>query len=413
MFSPQNGLTHIICNLEAVLPAVGEDVMTIVGWAVPQNGRVASLWATLDDGAKVLCHYGQPRPDVVNAYKFPSSAVDCGFTAAIPLQGRRGKVTLKLFATMEDGLRLQAGKRPVWVEDSEAIFLLPFPAENLVKFPEARPVFIVGMSRSGTTAMTLALQQGAGIPGYPEGHLFHVLREVVTSMMHTWELEMQELGAYRIPEIAIGNCEISPAVNDMIRAFHNVYRAKFGSEVWLDKTPGTKGVRAIPLLHRLYPNGRFIFMHRHPIKVILSALKKFPERPIVESCRRWALCMEYWRQVRSSIDPQSFVEVGQHDLSGNVDQTTRIIAQFLNLDRSQAEGVAHVLRTYRPESTGSSADAEEVYVEDLDWSESDKHAFLSMCSISATQWGYRITRNPLPTPGKNSTELRQAGHVGL
>ena len=41
-----------------------------------------------------------------------------------------------------------------------------------------RPIFIVGAARSGTTVIVQALCQGAGLPGYDEGHVLPLLNQL-------------------------------------------------------------------------------------------------------------------------------------------------------------------------------------------------------------------------------------------
>jgi hypothetical protein len=386
---------RIISNIEACTANRIADSVLVRGWAYAPDAPIQSFHAQLNDGPRVRCEYGLRRQDVAMAHRLPASLSACGFLGVLPLHGLRGYLRVTLSATLADGRQVEVSQQEV--QDPWHQAPRPIEWQHLIKFPEERPVFIVGMSRSGTSAITSALLLGAKLPGYPEGHLFNVMQQLVEGMWGTWEDVVRKLGPDRSPTNAIGNYNIFTAINQVITTFHNVYHEGVSSSNWVDKTTDTKGIRAVPLLSHIYPQGKFILMHRHPIKVVLSRLKKFPDLQPRQSFVEWNQCLHYWMQAKGELQAHSFAEVAQRDLACRPQQVAALLRRFLSLSPEQEEGICTTLKTERPQFTGSSSDLEEVYLEDCNWREEDKTLFLALCEQGARELGYPVLRSSAPS----------------
>src|SRR5262245_33684900 len=390
-----NHKMNVLYDLDSTSADLARDVLILAGWALVPTGQIDCLLAQLDGDTPVPCTYGLPRPDVAAAHHLPASAANAGFRTELPLCKRSGTITLRLTANLHDGARVPIGTRAIYLGYKSSAGQVPFEISRLEQFPEERPIFVIGMPRSGTTAMTQALHYGAQIPGYGEGHLFDVLDEMLRSLMQSWQRHLQQFAATDFipgPAIAIGNYDIYTGINRLVASVHEVYHNRFQSNVWVDKTPGARAVRAVPLLHYIYPRARFLFMHRHPLKVALSMLQKYPELPLRQSFVEWAVCLKEWNTARAALSPDSFMEIAQSDLSMNTENVVDALKRLLQLDEQQAAGIARVLKTERPEYTGSSADSGDVYLEDVDWTEAEKETFRSFCLRGANELGYQTTR---------------------
>jgi hypothetical protein len=387
---------NAVYHLDSITVDDARDVLMLNGWAFVPGQQIRRLVAQIDADTAVACTYGLPRPDVATAYQLGGSFMKTGFGVELPLSGRRLTVTLRIAAACRDGAAVQMCTRPLVLGSQHTSESAIIDFTRLNQFPEELPVFVVGMSRSGTSAITLALLSGAGFPGFQEGHLFNVLGELLQSLVASWCHQIQQIfGAAGIatPGTAIAKFDIYSALNRVVVTFHEVYHDRFQSNVWVDKTTDSKGIRTVPLLHRIYPRARFIFMYRHPIKVALSRQRKFPELPLIQSFIQWKECVEQWKAVRGALDPESVVEISQTDLSVRTDSVVEALTQLLQLNPDQAAGVARVLKSERPENTGSSSDFGDVYLEDLAWEEFDKDAFRSLCLRAAEEMGFPATRS--------------------
>ena len=65
-------------------------------------------------------------------------------------------------------------------------------AAELVQYPQALPVFIIGSVRSGTSAMMSALREGAQIRGFNEGVLAHLLPGLLDVVREHYSIMQQK-----------------------------------------------------------------------------------------------------------------------------------------------------------------------------------------------------------------------------
>src|SRR5438067_12035666 len=177
-----------------------------------------------------------------------------------------------------------------------------FDLRRIDRIENARPVFVLGEARSGTTAMLRAFRDGAGFFAWSEGHLFSAVPPLLTGLRFHLE-QYRQRAAHAERQYAIDHLDIYRVLNAMVSAFDATYATAAGGRRWADKTPDAAVLLAVPLLAHVYPNGRFVFMHRHPIKLILSRLKKFPTSPIECGINAWAATMHLWRELKSFLPP--------------------------------------------------------------------------------------------------------------
>jgi hypothetical protein len=81
------------------------------------------------------------------------------------------------------------------------------------------PVFVLGLSRSGTSAMANALRQGAGIFGWSEGHLFPPLDDLLVGLKKTWDDAGRYIYAPGFPrdDYAVGQFDVHVALSAVVR----------------------------------------------------------------------------------------------------------------------------------------------------------------------------------------------------
>jgi len=263
-------------------------------------------------------------------------------------------------------------------------------------FPEERPAFVLGAARSGTSAMLRGLRDGGGgFFAWDEGHLLGALPALFGSIRSAWDQRAATIprppGAF-----AVDHLDLARLLRGVVQTFHDTYAdaaRRAGRPRWADKTPSAEAVAAAPLLAQLYPRGRFIFMHRHPLKVFLSRMRKFPNFRVAAGAINYALIGRLWWEAKSVLPAEQFIELAQADLSLRPDVVAATLARALDLDDRQASAMADYFRTARPESTGSSDDAAEVFLEDLDWPADDQQFVREVCAEPAAAWGYSLSRD--------------------
>jgi GT2 family glycosyltransferase len=267
-------------------------------------------------------------------------------------------------------------------------------ADQVPVFADARPVFVLGAARSGTSAMLRALR-AAGFFCWDEGHLFNQLPRLFQVLRTEWEQRVG--GLSRPPEgFACDHVGVDRLCAAMLRACDETYAraaARAGADRWAEKTPASDFAMAVPLLARAYPNGRFIYMHRHPLKVLLSRRRKFaassPELGIADC----AAAMRFWLEARRGLDASQFAEVAQADLTRRGGAVAAALAAPIGLTPQQANAMRDYWLSERPESTGSSDDASEIRLDDFDASDEQKAFLLRTCEEPARAWGYALRKH--------------------
>ena len=188
--------------------------------------------------------------------------------------------------------------------------------------PEGRPapVFLLGFPRSGTTLLDTVLM---GHPG------LHVLEELPVLQRVNAELGDLE----RLP--ALGADEVA-----RLRAlyFEEMDRIAPGGEgkLVVDKFPLAVGLTA--LIHRIFPDARFIFARRHPCDVVLSCfMTNFRLNPGVanfldlgDAAALYDAMMSYWQKCRS-IFPLQVHDFRYEAMVADMEGELRPLVDFLGL----------------------------------------------------------------------------------
>lgn len=214
-----------------------------------------------------------------------------------------------------------------------------WPAQNVARSGKD-PVFLVGFPRSGTTLLNQILDCNSFIQTIEEKPTVAKMREIAACMPEGYPLAVPACDALDIEYLrdayfaAAGQyCELDPA------------------KVLVDKFP--LQIVMVGLIHRVFPDARFIFSARHPCDVVLSCfMQSF--RPndamanfysIGETVALYTRTMDLWQLYRERL-PIRVHTVHYANLVDDLDGETRKLCAYLDVpwQQSQADFATGAMR---------------------------------------------------------------------
>ena len=256
-----------------------------------------------------------------------------------------------------------------------------------IQVNHAKPIFIVGSARSGTSIITEAIKSSLDIPGCHEGHflpLISFLIQEIKSYYSKRDFLMDKKG------FMISHTNSNDIEEGILDTFRNICNSFYKQEIWIDKTPDMGMIKSTPYLFHIWPESSFIFAKRRGIECINSRLKKFPHVPFKTHCQIWKTCMESWLLVRKDLD-NNYIEIEQREISLNSKFTAQKIAKFLNLNQEQTKKINNIFSSKRPEFLGGQEKIKVTNIEEIGWSKQYITIFRDICGSINEKMGYSET----------------------
>lgn len=205
--------------------------------------------------------------------------------------------------------------------------------EEFARWPSLRapavrdsPVFVVGFPRSGTTLVEQMLDAHPGLQAMDERPFFYMLSE-----------QLDEQG-FRVPQdlgkLDQGDC-------DELRRGYLMLGCSKVQRRWdarlVDKNP--LNMLWLPLIHRLFPTARFVFVQRHPCDALLScymqefrsAVLAVMSATLEQAARGYVMALQHWLHHVEVFKP-SVLTIRYEELVANLEAETQRIGKFLDLD---------------------------------------------------------------------------------
>jgi Tfp pilus assembly protein PilF len=188
------------------------------------------------------------------------------------------------------------------------------------------PVFIVGFPRSGTTLLEQMLDAHPRLQSMDERPFFNILVDQLGLKGFEFPQDLDKLSQSDCDELRKGY--VSMACTKVPRQWNTQL---------VDKNP--LNMMWLPMIHRLFPQARFILALRHPCDVLLSNyMQNFRSTVLAMACstiERLAMAymaaMEAWLDHVQVLQPEVFVS-RYEDLVADAAGQTRQIGRFLGLD---------------------------------------------------------------------------------
>lgn len=253
-----------------------------------------------------------------------------------------------------------------------------------------RPIFILGLGRSGTSVITSAISNGAGITGYAEGHFLPIVIPLMKDIDKFYSTKSSVLLNHERQMMShINKDELK---KEVLNSLKNIYESLHAPhEVWIDKSPGVDMITAIPYLLEIWPKSQFIFAKRRGIENIASRLRKFPHVSFEGHCMIWKSCMELWLTTRKNLESHLYIEVDQRQIALQPQEVASKIGEFLDFKPSQITGISDIFTNRRPQQTGSLETEKAVDINETGWSEEQINFFRDNCGSVSKKFGYDET----------------------
>lgn len=190
---------------------------------------------------------------------------------------------------------------------------------------EESPIFVLGFPRSGTTMLEQMLDAHSGMASMDEQPFVQRVIERMQSMGLEYPEQLGELD----------NAQCGDLRNTYWRAVSQVVQLQPAQRL-VDKNPLT--MLRLPLLVRLFPNAKIIFVVRHPCDVVFSNyLQCFNAPAYIALCSTltrlaagYATAMRFWNEHVELFKPQVF-EWRYEEVIRDFDAHVARLGEFLEL----------------------------------------------------------------------------------
>jgi hypothetical protein len=206
------------------------------------------------------------------------------------------------------------------------------------------PLFVLGVSRSGTTILRVILDRSPGI-AIPDETFFipqlaHRHRGVVDPVEFLDDLRrLPRLAAWDVPAADLAE-RLRPGmtIGQALDAVFSAYAAKHGKARWGEKTP--MYMRHLGLIERLFPDAQYVHLIRDGRDAALAFLDMpegvvtrtwaHPRSPAGFACE-WRTEVLRARELGRRLGPSRYLEIRYEDLVADTEAVVRSVCSFAGL----------------------------------------------------------------------------------
>lgn len=181
---------------------------------------------------------------------------------------------------------------------------------------QARPIFIIGSPRSGTTLLRLILDAHPHISVGPETNFLACFAPTVT---RDWE---------RLALYGLSQAEWLGRIAGFFGQFQADYAARRGKLRWADKTPAY--TEHLDFISAVFPDSQMIHIIRDGRDVVNSHRERWGYRTALRSVRKWGRFVTLAQAFGRKAPPQRYYEVRYEALVTQFEPTVRGLLAYLD-----------------------------------------------------------------------------------
>ena len=254
------------------------------------------------------------------------------------------------------------------------------------------PIFIIGFPRSGTSFVGKLISRLTGYQSHGESHTLTLLQEV-HHRINLYRRRTDFTGKELVKQL---NMQALKDLNTTF--FREFYLDIYGSEEFIDKTPGAVACHGWGVVKQVFPNAIFVACVRSPVEVFESAALKFGGRGgaasntnSIKVAEGWVAAMEGIEKLAESPFAADLHVLSQLEL--RVDPTTTVtkLFRFLGLPESSIpEGIALCNSSREDVLTESINKPTYKMLSQLAITPMEAEQFRSICAATCSRWGISL-----------------------
>jgi hypothetical protein len=256
------------------------------------------------------------------------------------------------------------------------------------------PIFIIGQPRSGTSFVRKLIRKSTGFPGHGESHTIPLLYALCQNI----NLPLSIAGSKGNQLVKHLDLEALKDIN--IAFFREFYLHYYGSEQFIDKTPGHVNSNSWELIKDIFPNAVFIACVRSPVEVLESMALKFGGKVDNEGnlkiysgefAENWVKTMKGIERLAASTYAADLHVVSQLELRVDPSTTVTKLFQFLRIPESKILESVKLCNESR-EYVLTDAINKPAYkkISELKITPAEAEQFRSICEPVCSRWGIDI-----------------------
>jgi hypothetical protein len=210
------------------------------------------------------------------------------------------------------------------------------------------PIFIIGFPRSGTSFVGKLISQFTGYPSHGESHTLTLLQEV-QHQINLYRRRTDFTGKELVKQLDL------QALKDINTTFfREFYLRTYGSEQFIDKTPGAVACHGWGVVKEVFPNAAFVACVRSPVEVYESAAVKFGSKSEqtgnqspLQLALGWSGAMEGINKLSNSEYSKDLHCISQLELRSKPEIVVKKLFDFLGISADKTNAAVHLCRKSR------------------------------------------------------------------
>lgn len=254
------------------------------------------------------------------------------------------------------------------------------------------PIFILGYPRSGTSFVGKLIAHITGYSSHGESHTLTLLQQL-HHQINLYKRRTDFTGKELVKQLDLQKLkELNTAY------FRDFYLKTYGSERFIDKTPGAVACHGWGVVKDAFPSAAFIACVRSPVEVCESALKKFGDSKQGDVITRpigiadgWVAAMTGIENLSKSPFKSDLHVVPQLELRTQPRAASKKIANFLGVDQKSLQAWEEFCNQSREDVLTDSIELSSYkLLQSINLPRQEEKDFYNTCISTCAKWGIQI-----------------------